>query len=204
MQTNNAIRRIFIATIMLGLVACGAPVRIGDMSQPLMPPGHGLVATTVVFSNPTQPSFMKPNSFLFNFEFEATDGQSDSMSLALNGNDPSFVSKNPRAMADDTPPVLLLKAVKPGKYRLKRAAIIEEGQFNLWPTNSREIEVVAGQVTYIGSMLMKYESSFKGTGVRTPRYFVMSVVDDFDRDMSELKSLDKRLESLVVTNGVRK
>lgn len=204
MQTNSVTRRIFISGIVLALAACSAPARIGDMSQPLMPPGHGLVATTVVFSNPTQPSFMKPNSFLFNFEFEATDGQSDSMSLALNGNDPSFISKNPRALADDTPPVLLLKPVKPGKYRLKRAAIIEEGQFNLWPTNSKEIEVVAGQVTYIGSMLMKYESSFKGTGVRTPRYFVMSVVDDFDRDMSELKALDKRLESLVVTNAVGK
>jgi hypothetical protein len=202
MHFYKAGRRALIAAILLSLAACAEPVRIGDASRPLMAPGEGLVAAAVVFSNPTQPSFMKPNRFLFSFEFVATDGRQDD--LWLGQNYPHFISKNVRAKPDDTPPVLLLVPAKPGKYRLKQADVIEEGRFFILPQNPPEIEVVAGQVTYIGSYLMTYECSFKGVGVRTPRYFRMGVVNDFERDMNELKGLDQRLESVVVTNALVK
>lgn len=204
MHFYSAARRALIATIILSLTACAAPARIGDTSRPLMAPGEGLIATTVVFSNPTQPSFMKPNMFLFGFEFTPTDGRTEIMRLGHYDQDPSFVSRNVRAKPDDTWPMLLLVPTKPGKYRLTRATVTEEGHFSISPRNMPEIEVVAGQVTYIGSIWMTYECSFKGIGARTPRYFSMSIVNDFERDMAELKSLDQRLESVVVKNALMK
>lgn len=198
----NAGRRALIAAMLLSLAACADQARIGDTNRPLMPPGEGLIATTVVFSNPTQPSFMKPNGFLFGFEFTPTDGRTEIMRLGHYTQDPSFISKNARAKPDDTPPMLLLVPSKPGKYRLTRATVTEEGHYSISPHNTQEIEVVAGQVTYIGSIWMTYECAFRGLGVRTPRYFTLSVVNDFERDMKELKGLDKRLESVVVKNAL--
>lgn len=126
------------------------------------------------------------------------------MRLGHYDQDPSFTSRIPRAKPDDTRPTLLLVPTKPGKYRLHRADVTEQGHTSMMLQNMPEIEVVAGQVTYIGSIWMTYESTFKGLGNLTPRYFRLSIVNDFDRDMKELKGLDPRLESVVITNALAK
>jgi hypothetical protein len=204
MQFINVGRRLLVATMLLSLAACATQGKIGDTSQPLMPPESGLVAATVVFSNSVQPTVMKFPSFSFWFRFKPTDGQEGQWTLN-SPQDRFFYSKDPRALPDDAYPKLLLAVVKPGKYRMTRAEVSKEADFILTPKNSKEFEVVAGQVTYIGSILMSYVSRYEGKySVLTPSYFQMIVKNDFDRDVRELKSLDQRLESVVIKNALAK
>jgi hypothetical protein len=118
-------------------------------------------------------------------------------------NDRVFISKDPRALPDDVNPKLILAAVRPGRYRMTRAEVSHDAaDFNMTPKNSREFEVVAGQVTYLGSILLAYASRYEGKySVLTPSYFQMVVKSDFERDVQELKSLDKRSESVVLTSS---
>jgi hypothetical protein len=202
MQQINVCRRILCITALLTLTAC-ADTKIGDMSRPLMPPGYGLVASTVVFSNPTQPAGFKFGSLLYHFGFDDVDGKLDSWSTNL-PQDATFKTKSSRAMEDDAPPDLLLTPVKPGKYQLKRVHVTEGGAtIDLSPKNTQVIEVVAGQVTYIGVMWMTYFARFTPKGTLQPRYMEMKIVNDFERDINELKSLDNRLESVVIKNALK-
>jgi len=204
MQSINVGRRLLVSTILLSLAACATQGPIGDISQPLMPPDSGLVAATVFFSNPVQDTVMKFPSFSFNFRFSPTDGQEGDWMLN-SSQDRYFYSKDPRAKPDDAYPKLLLAAVKPGKYRMTRGEVSKEADFFLTPKKSKEFEVVAGQVTYIGSIEMFYTSRFEGKySVLTPVSFQMIVKNDFDLDVRELKSLDKRLESVVIKNALAK
>ena len=119
-----------------------------------------------------------------------------------------FYSKDPRALPDDGYPKLLLAEVKPGKYRMTQGDVSQTAEFAIKPKTSREFEVVAGQVTYIGSIHMSYATTYdpryKNGGALVPSYINMVVKNDFDRDVRELKSLDKRLESVVIKNALAK
>lgn len=204
MQVVNVSRRILFLAILLDLAACATQRPIGDTSQPLMPADSGLVAATVVFSNPVQDSVMKFPTFSFNFQFSSTDGQ-ESHWMLNSPEDRYFYSRDPRAKPDDTYPKLLLASVKPGKYSMTDATVLQEARFYFKPKKAREFEVVAGQVTYIGSIVLSYTSRFEGKySVLTPTHFQMVVKDDFDRDVRELKSLDQRLESVVIRNALAK
>jgi hypothetical protein len=149
---------------------------------------------------------MKFNSFNFGFWFNPTDEQPGDWVLN-SPRDTAYISKDPRALPDDTPPKLVLSAVKPGKYRLTRVEVSQDfTEFNMRPKQSKEFEVVAGQVTYIGSILFNYASKFGGkySAQLEPTYVQMVVKNDFDRDVRELKSLDRRLESVVFRNALEK
>jgi hypothetical protein len=201
MQLTKTLSRILCIAGALVLAGC-ASSKIGDTTKPLMPPGYGLVATSVVFTNPTQPGFMKPRWFPYHFSFETVDGQ-----YAWGTNYPEdAVSQSSivRAMADDAKPDLVLTPVKPGKYRLFRAHVTENSDIDMKITSGPVIEVVAGQITYAGSFWMKYYAKFSKTGTLFPREMWFSLVNDYDRDVAELKSIDKRLESVVFTNGIAK
>lgn len=202
MLLKSASVHLVLAAALLGLAGCAAEVKIGDTNHPLMPPGQGLIATTVVFSNPTQPEFMKPNRMLFHFIYEGTGGTNGSFSVSESSN-PSWRSKKVRAIADDGDPVLILTPAKPGKYRMERATVIEAGQFIILTDRAPEIEVVAGQVTYAGSFRFTYTTRFIGPN-RVPRNFSMDVTDAYDMDVAELRALDPRLQSVVVKNAAPK
>jgi hypothetical protein len=204
MKVIGVVRRSLILAFLLSLAACATQGKIGDPSEPLMPPDSGLVAATVFFSNSVQPAVMKFPSFSFWFRFSPTDGQEGQWTLN-SPKDRYFYSKDPRALPDDSYPKLLLAAVKPGKYRMTRGEVSQEADFFLTPKKSKEFEVVAGQVTYIGSISMFYTSRFEGkSSALTPVSFQMVVKNDFDRDVRELKGLDKRLESVVIRNALEK
>ncbi|WP_019142395.1 hypothetical protein [Noviherbaspirillum massiliense] len=212
MQFINAGRRLLISAILLSLAACATQTKIGDTTQPLMPEGSGLVAATVYFATP-HPA---PTTLHFNFHlrYGPTDGQGEEWLLNRSDNR-YFWSKDPRALPDEDYAKLLLAVVKPGKYRLtqgdvtpmasNRSFLLKEKNI----TNPREFEVVAGQVTYIGSIQMSYGVMFdaranKYGGEFVPSYINMSVKNDFDRDVRELKSLDPRLGSVVIKNALAK
>ena len=213
MQVINIGRRILVSAILLSLAACATQTQIGDTTQPLMPEGSGLVAATVYFTNPTQPAGTKLR-FGFHLRYGPTDGQGETWILNTPDNR-YFWSKDLRAQPDEDYAKLLLAVVKPGKYHLtqgdvtpmasNRSFFLKEKNI----TNAREFEVVAGQVTYIGSIQMSYATHFdlranKYGGEFVPTYMNMSVKNDFDRDVRELKSLDKRLESVVFKNALQK
>lgn len=111
-----------------------------------------------------------------------------------------FYSKDPRALPDDAYPKLILAAVKPGKYRMTRADVSQEADFILTPKNSKEFEVIAGPVTYIGSISMFYTSRFEGrNSVRTPISFQIlmpraSEASRFERILRFSKSLGHPVE----------
>lgn len=210
MQGINVGRRILISAILLSLAACATQTQIGDTTQPLMPEGSGLVAATVYFTTP-QPA---PTTLRFGFylHYSPTDGQGEKWILNGSDNNRYFWSKDLRALPEDGYPKLLLAVVKPGKYRLTQGYVIPMGskksfylkEKNL--TNAREFEAVAGQVTYIGSIQMSYGVQFEGNkygGEFAPTYMNMSVKNDFDRDVRELKGLDKRLEPVVFKNTLQ-
>lgn len=213
MQVISVGRRILVSAILLGLTACATQPQIGDTTRPLMPEGTGLVAATVYFTNPTQPAGTKLR-FGFHFRYGPTDEKGETWILNTPDNR-YFWSKDPRALPDEDYAKLLLAVVKPGKYHLtqgdvtpmasNRSFFLKEKNI----TNAREFEVVAGQVTYIGSLQMSYATTFdardnKYGGALVPSYMNMAVKNDFDRDMRELKSLDKRLESVVIRNSLQK
>lgn len=213
MQVISVGRRILISAILLGLSACATQTQIGDTTQPLMPEGTGLVAATVYSMNPTQPGATKMRFGVY-LRYGPTDGKGEEWMLNRSDNR-YFWSKDPRALPDEDYAKLLLAVVKPGKYRLTQGDVIPMSSnrtFSLKEkniTNAREFEVVAGQVTYIGSIQMSYATHFdlranKYGGEFVPTYVNMSVKNDFDRDVKELKSLDKRLESVVFRNALPK
>lgn len=207
MQAINISRRLAVPALLLSLAACATQGKIGDPSQPLMPPAAGLVAATVFFSNPTQPAGMKFHSFSYHFRYAPTDGQGEEWMLNAPDNR-YFYSKDPRALPDDGYPKLLLAAVKPGKYRMTHGDVSQEAEFSIKPKAAKEFEVVAGQVTYIGSIKMlyatRYDPRYNNGGALVPSYLNMVVKNDFDRDVRELKSLDQRLESVVFRNALAK
>ncbi|MFL6718413.1 MAG: hypothetical protein ACJ8G3_18840 [Burkholderiaceae bacterium] len=213
MQVISVGRRLLVSAILLSLAACATQTQIGDTTQPLMPEGTGLVAATVYFTNPTQPTATKMR-FGFHLRYGPTDGKGEEWLLNRSDNR-YFWSKDLRAQPDEDYAKLLLAVVKPGKYHLtqgdvtpmssNRSFFLKEKNI----TNAREFEVVAGQVTYIGSIQMSYATQFdirdnKYGGAFVPSYMNMSVKNDFDRDVRELKSLDKRLESVVFKNALQK
>jgi hypothetical protein len=214
MQFINVGRRLLISAILLSLAACATQTQIGDTTQPLMPEGSGLVAATVYFTNPTQPVGLKFNSFSYGFRYGPTDGRGEEWMLNRSDNR-YFWSKDPRALPDDGYAKLLLAVVKPGKYRMTQgyvSTMVSPVEFSLKEKNTKnakEFEVVAGQVTYIGSIQMSYATAFdpkanKYGGALVPSYINTVVKDDFDRDVREFKSLDPRLESVVIRNAFAK
>ena len=103
---------------------------------------------------------------------------------------------------NETPPVLMLMPVKAGKYRVVRIGVLAEATTSFVPKSPREIEVIAGQVTYVGAEVIEYSTSYKGLGVLTPSVRAPLTRNDFGRDMADLKALDKRLESIPATNAL--
>lgn len=212
MKFINVGRRLLISAILLGLAACATQTQIGDTTQPLIPEGSGLVAATVYFTTP-HPAPTTLN-FGFYLRYGPTDGKGEEWMLNRSDNR-YFWSKDPRALPDDGYAKLLLAVVKPGKYHLTQGDVIPMASNRSFSfkekniTNAREFEVVAGQVTYIGSIQMSYGVMFdaranKYGGAFVPSYMNMSVKNDFDRDVRELKSLDPRLESVVIKNALAK
>ena len=201
-QSMAAGIRVLLASALLTLAGCAQPVRIGDATQALMPPGTGLLATTVVVSNPRQPSFMKLRGTLFQFRYRPTDGKNKDDIVVSSRGSAVLYSAVARAMKDDAAPVLLLTPAKPGKYRLSEASTDANGRsFRLHLPVTPEVEVTAGEVTYVGSMLLRYTTSWKGPDL-VANAFSLHIKDDFSGDLAELRAHDHRLRTVVAKSAL--
>jgi hypothetical protein len=204
MHSFRSIASIVLVATLAGCAA-PAPALLGDTSRPLMAPGEGLVVGSVSFKT-LEPDFKRyrllytasyiPSNevkgLMSNYAFSIGNGSKESRSL------------DTARYPNETAPVLMLMPVKAGKYKLARVGVLGEGTTSFFPKDPREVEVIAGQVTYVGSDVIEYRTSYKGLGVLTPSVSAPLTRNDFARDMADLKTLDKRLESIPATNALVK
>ncbi len=199
MHLTQAARRTSMAALVLGLSACSGPTLIGAPGSTLMNPGEGLVVGSVSFVT-HMPEGMHYR-FHYVSDYESIDGKKTNFSLGTIDRVPRHFSKVARS-PQATPPMLMMYSAKPGKYRLQRTDLVGEGQFSFWPKDSREFDVVPGQVTYVGNTVVSYTTAFRGIGVLTPTNVHPSTRDDFAADMAELKSVEPRLETVQAVNAL--
>ena len=198
----RAIRPIASAAILL-LAGCAAPVPdlLGDASRPLMAPGQGLVAGSVSFKT-REPDF-KRYGLIYTASYVPANQVkgffSDyAFSIASKGVQAQGLVKAP----NETPPILMLMPVKAGKYKIAQIGVLGDVSMSFFPKNPREIEVIVGQVTYVGADVIEYTTSYKGVGVLTPHVNTPFTRNDFERDMAGLKAVDQRLEAIPATNAL--
>lgn len=198
--------RLALIPGVLGLTGCAAQVAVGDPNVMLMPRGHGLVASSVVFQSTNDPAYAKFNhaDTVFTLTYESMAAGTKEYFFITSGSGATAKSKHPRSTADDSPPVLLLSPAKPGKYKLRDVRIIASpfnNPFSFRVTNLAPIEVTAGQVTYAGSMRL-HNSSRWVVGRLTAGSYYLRQLDDFKTDIAELKGMEPRLSRVEVTNGL--
>ena len=201
-----ALRFHFAIACLFVLSACVTTKVIGDPNTPLMQPGHGLVANSVIFRNPNSAENFKfgHRSTLWHFNFESVDGNKKNRFVIATGEQSALApGKAPRSVDDDGLPTLLLTQVKPGKYRLTDVFINPypyKNPFFVGAKNSQSFEVTEGQVTYVGSMLLLTRTRWVG-GTLTPAMFLLDMASDFETDIAELKVMEPRLSPVVIKNG---
>lgn len=203
-------RHLLISITVLGLGACAGPPakRLGDTSTPLMTPGHGLVATTWVYRSRTLATGAPTNGFSARrvvafYDPKPNGGGAAFVVQPFGTTLASFVAKR---RFDDADPgfAVFLTPAKPGKYALQSLLVNDaKEQVGVWPKDSPTFEVVAGQVTYAGSLhlMTRMEQSL---GVYVARDMSVQVVDDYALDAAELRALEPRLGTAVMKNGLAK
>lgn len=203
----QSVSPIATAALLFILVGCAAPAPapIGDASRPLMAPGEGLIASSVTFKT-RNPDFLR-YGFLYTANYVPADQPKESnkgyaFSTGKNSA-PSHQLDKAREPNEQAPMVMLL-AVKAGKYKAERIGVLGEVSHAFWPTNPRVIEVIPGQVTYVGATVIEYTASYKGIGVLTHNVHPPLTRNDFERDMADLRVLDKRLVSVPAINALSK
>jgi hypothetical protein len=200
---------MLFSTVLLGLAACesGAPHRLGDANVPLMKPGYGLVATTVIersrlFSN-DQPTGMATIGVTF-ANFDTARGAEGSAFKVFRGGQTTFAGyvDPTRPEKSDRGYPTFLKQVKPGKYYLSSLTVgpLDNPQV-VGPKEDTVFEVKEGEVTYAGSVQMTTWWVERGNGYVAHKRTV-EVVDEFARDIPAIKVHEPRLATLPVRNGV--
>ena len=208
MRLPSLARSMLLSTALLGLAACetGPGYRLGDARVPLMKPGYGLVAATVIQRNRLyrndQPTAMSTAGVTFaNFDtVRGADGSSFKLypgGETISGYvDPSRPGKSDRGYPT------FLKAVKPGKYYLSSLTTgpLDNPQV-VGPKEDTVFEVKEGEVTYAGSVQMLTWWTERGNG-HVPVKRTVEVVDEFARDMPAITVHEPRLATLPIRNGV--
>jgi hypothetical protein len=198
---------ISTAAILLVLIGCAAPrpsaPPVGDPSRPLMAAGEGLVAASLTFK--TQEPDYKRYRLVYTANYVPADqpkggGKGYAFSMGTLSGPSQYLDK--AREPNETVPMVMLLPVKAGKYKVERIGVLGETTHAFWPTHPKEIEVIAGRVTYVGAAVIEYTTSYKGAGVLTPSVKAPQTRNDFERDMADLKVLEKRLESVPATNAL--
>lgn len=207
MQRTQVLTRRYLAlAVLASLAACTTKGVIGDQGALLMKPGHGLVANSVVFQNPNSGQNLKVGHkiTILHFTYESIDGEKRTL-LVSTGRDSAVIETSaPRSADDDGKPRLMLTSALPGKYRLRDLKVIPypfNHDFELVARAAPVIEVTAGQVTYAGSNRILTRTRWVG-GSLAPAMFVLETVDDFARDVAELKEVEPRLRALAIGNAL--
>lgn len=201
-------RSLLLSASLLTLGACqGPPARhLGDTSVPLMQPGYGLVATTLVYRSrdlrtdlPTNtPSYRKAVAY-----YDPMPGAGGAAFIVhpYGETRASYVHRQRTADADHGF-LIFLTPVKPGRYYLHELLVDgAKEQHGVWPRNPPSFEVVEGQVTYAGTvdLLTRMEMRY---GVHAPVDMSVRVVDDYAYDVATIKAHEPRLEAVTIRNGL--
>ena len=201
-------RSLLLSTVLLTLGACqGPPARhLGDTSVPLMQPGYGLVATTLVYRSrdfrteqPTHtPSYRKAVAF-----YATVPGAGGTAFVVQPYGDTraSYVHRQ-RSEDSDRGFLIFLTPAKPGKYVLD--TLLVDGakeQHSVFPKHPPPFEVVEGQVTYAGTvdLLTGMEKRY---GLYAPVSMGVQVVDAYAYDVATIKEHEPRLKAITIRNGL--
>lgn len=207
MYKLKAVRVWTMPVLLIAIAACTAPGVVGDQGAPLMRPGLGLVANSVIFRSPNSDPNLKfgHKSTIFHFTYRDV-GDPNNEFLVSNGRDSAVVeSKAPRSADEDGNPTLVLSPAKPGIYRLHEVRVIPypyNNPFTFLALNPPPLTVVAGQVAYAGSLQLLTGTRWVG-GTLTPSTMVLDTVDDFATDIGELKTIEPRLRSVTIKNALK-
>jgi hypothetical protein len=201
-------RSLLLSAVLLTLGACqGPPARpLGDTSVPLMQPGYGLVATTLVYRSrdyhtdlPTHtPSYRKAVAF-----YAPLPGAGGTAFVVQPYGD-TRASYVHRQRSDDADHgfLIFLTPVKPGRYVLD--TLLVDGakeQHPVFPKHPPSFEVIEGQVTYAGTVDLLTDME-KRYGLYAPVSMGVQVVDAYAYDVATIKEREPRLRAITIRNGL--
>lgn len=205
-ETLAAGARLFAIGALVMLSACAAidplATPIGDPQRPLMAPGEGAIANSLAYLMPIH-EFAQLGPLITDIQLQVLDGGRRSLGFGNGRGVPKLVAKLPHAK-NATPPYIFIHSLKPGKYRLNEIVIGASytNMQNFGLRNAPEITVVAGQITYVGSFFIEYDTKFN-KGDLVIRYAKLAGPNnEFERDMGQLKLAEKRLEHVVISNAL--
>ncbi|WP_426103454.1 hypothetical protein [Massilia sp. TSP1-1-2] len=174
---------------------------LGDPARPVMEQGQGAVASSFEYVMPIQ-EFAQMGRLIATIHLEAVNGSKKITYLSTGRDVPNLQTKLAHE-PNVVPPVLFIHSVPPGKYRIKEIAIGADYRnlqtFQIY--DSPDITVVAGQLNYLGNFYVKYMTRFTSKGELVLRHASLSGPHNkFERDIAELKTAEKRLDTVVITN----
>jgi hypothetical protein len=209
MRISILTRSLSLSAALLGLCACeaaGPARRLDDTSLPLMKPGYGLVATTLIqrsrLHTTDQPIGVATAGTTVAF-YDPVPGsggaafvvhpRGETRASLVNPDQPGKAARGYMAF---------LTPVKPGKYHLNQLQVGVPGdQQGVGPQDEPVFDVVEGQVTYAGSMQMLTRVEPQGYGQYVPVRRTVEVVDEYTKDIALIKAQEPRLSTVTITNG---
>jgi hypothetical protein len=209
MRLSILARSLSLSAILLGLVACeagGPPRRLDDASVPLMTPGYGLVATTLIQSyrldSNDQPVAVGTSGVTI-AHYAPVSGSDGAAFVVQNGGRTRASIVYPAGRAGRGY-LGFLTPVKPGKYQLRQLQVgTQDNLQSVFPKNAPVFEVAEGQVTYAGSMRMqtRVAPGRRAGGYETVRRSV-EVVDEYTQELPAIQAKEPRLSTVTVKNGL--
>lgn len=210
MRSSILVRSLSLSVVVLGLTACetGGPARrLDDTSVPLMKPGYGLVATTLIertrLNKTDQPVAVATAGTTVAFYGPVRGSDGSAFVVQPRGETrASWVNPNQPGKADRGY-MAFLTPVKPGKYYLDTLLVGPMShQESVHPKKEEPVfEVREGQVTYAGSVQMLTLAEPSRGGYEPVRRTV-EVVDEYAQDMALIKAQEPRLSTVTIRNGV--
>lgn len=212
-RAATAARRFVILAALTALAGCAAiktmndaidPLAppLGDPSRPVMVQGQGAIACSYEFRMPSEGFQM--GGLITGMRLEPVGDSTKKISLWAGSRDvPVHYAKQLPHEANVTAPRMYIYSLPPGIYRIKEMTIGADYRntrdFNV--SNSPEVTVVAGQLGYVGNFYIQYMTRFTSKGDLVLRSASLSGPNNrFERDIQELKSVDKRLDNVIIVN----
>jgi len=210
MRLSTFARSLALSTVVLCLSACetGGPARrLDDTSVPLMKPGYGLVATTLIersrLYRTDQPIAVMSVGTTMAFYSPVRGSDGSAFVVQPRGETrASWVNPDQPGKADRGY-MAFLTPVKPGKYYLNTLLVGPMShQESVRPKKEEPVfEVREGEVTYAGSVQMLTLAELSRGGYEPVRKSV-EVVDEYAKDMALIRAKEPRLSTVTIRNGL--
>jgi len=210
MRSSVLIRSLSLSVIALGLAACetaGPARRLDDTSVPLMKPGYGLVATTLIertrLYRTDQPIAVATAGTTVAFYSVVRGSDGSAFVVHPSGETRASLVNPDQPGKADRGYMAFLTPVKPGKYYLDTLLVGPIGHQQVLGPKKKEpvFEVREGEVTYAGSVQTLTLAELSRGGYEPVRKTV-EVVDEYTKDMPLIKAQEPRLSTVTIRNGV--